>query len=270
MALGLAVWVGALHQVVSLPPLAPYPLAYFNPLVGGPAVAQQAILVGWGEGMEQAASRLAQQPDADEMAAAAFHEETFGASYPGASLPLARFAEAEYLVLPIDAEQRDLTPSAAQEYVERASPDVLVPVAGLEYVRAYRLPRPVFGNAVRIDRSVLEGTSIPLGDRLRIDLGWHLAAPAPPGVHPVLQLIDEQNEPASPPAEAGGGTTSLTPGEKQRGVVRVLSPRKRGRYRLAIRVVTADGSALPATETPPWATVSGSTLIMEPIVIRYR
>ncbi|MCC7104972.1 MAG: glycosyltransferase family 39 protein [Chloroflexi bacterium] len=269
-ALGLAVLAGALHQVVNLPPVASYPLAYFTPLVGGPAVARQAMLVGWGEGMEQVASVLAQQPGAGEMAASAFHEETFGATFPGASLPLTRFAEAEYLVLPIDAEQRRLTPSAAQEYVERATPDVRVVIAGLDYVRAYRLPRPVFGNAVRIDRSVLEGTSIPLGDRLRIDLGWHLVAPAPRGVQPVLQLIDEQNEPASPPAEAGSGATSLATGQEQRGIVRLLSPRKRGRYRLTIKVVTADGSALPATETPPWVTVSGDTAIVEPIVIRYR
>ncbi|NJN65682.1 MAG: phospholipid carrier-dependent glycosyltransferase [Chloroflexaceae bacterium] len=41
----------------------PYELAYYNPLVGGGSVAMQTILVGWGEGLEQAGDYLAAHSD---------------------------------------------------------------------------------------------------------------------------------------------------------------------------------------------------------------
>src|SRR4029079_1117245 len=44
--------LATLHQLASVPPTTPYPLAYFNPLVGGSALASRTILVGWGEGMD--------------------------------------------------------------------------------------------------------------------------------------------------------------------------------------------------------------------------
>ena len=39
----------------------PYPIAAYNPLLGGTAVARQAIMVGWGEGIDQAAASLPRQ-----------------------------------------------------------------------------------------------------------------------------------------------------------------------------------------------------------------
>ncbi len=41
----------------------PYYLSYYNPLLGGGAVAQRTLLIGWGEGMDQAGAWLREQPD---------------------------------------------------------------------------------------------------------------------------------------------------------------------------------------------------------------
>ncbi len=41
----------------------PYYLSYFNPLLGGGAVAERVVLVSWGEGLEQVGSWLSQRPD---------------------------------------------------------------------------------------------------------------------------------------------------------------------------------------------------------------
>src|SRR5262249_2507547 len=41
----------------------PYYLSYYNPLLGGGAGAQRALLIGWGEGMDQVGTWLSAQPD---------------------------------------------------------------------------------------------------------------------------------------------------------------------------------------------------------------
>ena len=45
-------------------PTRPYYTAYYNPVFGGPRVAQKVLLIGWGEGLEQAAEYLNAKPDA--------------------------------------------------------------------------------------------------------------------------------------------------------------------------------------------------------------
>ncbi|MEP7190137.1 MAG: glycosyltransferase family 39 protein, partial [Roseiflexaceae bacterium] len=66
------VWTGmrggllALLLALEIIPLAryhPYYLSYYNPLLGGGAAAQQALLIGWGEGMDQAGAYLSSRPD---------------------------------------------------------------------------------------------------------------------------------------------------------------------------------------------------------------
>src|SRR6185369_12015202 len=47
----------------------PYPIAAYNPLMGGTTVARQAIMVGWGEGLEQTAAYLNTLPGASQITA---------------------------------------------------------------------------------------------------------------------------------------------------------------------------------------------------------
>jgi len=43
----------------------PYFFSYYNPLAGGSSRAPQVMMIGWGEGMDQAARYLNQKPDAE-------------------------------------------------------------------------------------------------------------------------------------------------------------------------------------------------------------
>src|SRR5262245_36401036 len=54
---GLAALVVGVHSLV----IAPWGLAYFKPALGGPRVAQRAILVGWSEGLERAGRFIARR-----------------------------------------------------------------------------------------------------------------------------------------------------------------------------------------------------------------
>lgn len=265
-----AVSVAALHQLASLPPVFDYPLAYFNPLLGGAATARHVVLVGWGEGMELVSERLNELPQSEGLVAAAFHEETFDASFEGDALPLERFGEADYVVMPIDAEQRRLGPMALHDYLARSQPEVVVRIAGLDYVRAYRLPDPEFGQTVRLERLRLEGTTIPLGDRLRVELAWRSIAPSEASARLELRLVNEQGQPATPAvATLAAPPSSLGDGQIE-GVARIPSPDLRGLYRLAARALDAAGRPLPPTTRPPWTSVADDWLVLDAVVVRYR
>ncbi|MDQ4099393.1 MAG: hypothetical protein M3121_02700, partial [Chloroflexota bacterium] len=60
-----AVGLVVLGQLASALATAPYYLPYFNPLVGGTAGAEEMLLLGWGEGMDQVAGYILSQPGGD-------------------------------------------------------------------------------------------------------------------------------------------------------------------------------------------------------------
>ena len=74
------------------------------------------------------------------------------------AVPLERFAEADFLVMPIDAEQRRLAPAEVTEYLSQRPAEMVIPVGGLDYVRVFRLPKAEFGRSVRIERQRVERT----------------------------------------------------------------------------------------------------------------
>lgn len=62
----LAVWgVITAIVIVNLWSYHPYYLSYYSPLLGGGSTAQQTMLVGWGEGLEQVAAYIRAQRDSD-------------------------------------------------------------------------------------------------------------------------------------------------------------------------------------------------------------
>ncbi|MCD6289005.1 MAG: glycosyltransferase family 39 protein, partial [Anaerolineae bacterium] len=65
--------------------LAFYPdyFSYYNPLLGGPRVAQKVVVVGVGEGLDVAAQRLASLSNATELTVAAWYPGSFAPHFPG-------------------------------------------------------------------------------------------------------------------------------------------------------------------------------------------
>jgi hypothetical protein len=263
--------LASLHQVAGLPPLSPYPLAYFNPLLGGPTMAARTILVGWGEGMELAAAQLNALPDSEEQVVAAFHDETFDANLVGNAIPLSRFAEADYIAMPIDADQRDLDPPDLDAYLDAASPDLLVVLAGVDYVRTFRVPGSDFGQSIRVGRTTTEGTIQSVGERLLVQVTWQAIGPNVSDARPTLQLVDETDRPASGPSTANvdGRWLGLL-GEQLQGTVRLASPARPGQYHLTLSLNGSDGAALPVTSRPPWTRVVGDRLVLSSVKVRYR
>ena len=180
-----AVGAGALATVVSIHP---YSIAYFNPLLGGPAAGPQNFLAGTGEGLEQAAAWLAAQPDITGVVTISPIASSIQPYMPdraqiinptGAGLP----HKTGYAVVYLRQTQRAQIFPPFDTFVGREVPLHTVHVLGVPYAWIYRVPpvpaQPLlatFGAA-----AALRGSDLPhstaAGTTLTFPLYWRTQAP---------------------------------------------------------------------------------------------
>jgi hypothetical protein len=146
---GLSAVIGI--QVASAVSTFPYYLSYYNPLMGGSRIAPQVMLVGWGEGLDQAARYLNQKPNVKQLKVISWYATGPFSYYfegqdrslwydPGAtSEEWERFITSDYAVIYIGQWQRQV-PGPVLEYVAKLEPEHSIWIDGLEYARIYKLP----------------------------------------------------------------------------------------------------------------------------------
>lgn len=135
LALGLVVGAG-----LPLLMVAPYPLAYYNRLVGGGPAAAKMLLVGWGEGLDQVAAYLSAQPGIDRQLVAIYFplELNFQGMVPATVTQYGDPRPVHYVVDYVNAAQRGQTPAE----VAARTPDYEVWIQGILYARVYHLDPP--------------------------------------------------------------------------------------------------------------------------------
>jgi hypothetical protein len=139
--LGWLVLLGVVGlQVALVQAVQPYPLSFFNPLLGGAARARQAVIVGWGEGTDQIAAGLEQQPDRASLVVASTYHNLIHPLISGTAVPPDRWQEADYFALYVNMEQRRLIPGELQRTVRRERPVFTVEINGIDYARVYHVP----------------------------------------------------------------------------------------------------------------------------------
>jgi len=127
----------------------PYYLSYFNPLLGGGPVAQDLLLVGWGEGMEHVGAWLSARPDRDRGPVLSWIPSTLQPFLPREVRALdirvttiaMRHPPPNYSVIYARGAMRQDTPELAA-VVSRTPPLYQLRMNGLEYATVYQLPRP--------------------------------------------------------------------------------------------------------------------------------
>lgn len=135
----------------------PYYLSYYNPLLGGAARASEVMMVGWGEGLDQAAHFLNSQPGAvNRQVATGVWSTTFSYYYIGPVVssrfePGANVAEdwvnSDYYVLYINEKQRGKISNDLTDYLSTLKPVHRIEINGIDYVYIYDirdLPPPDF------------------------------------------------------------------------------------------------------------------------------
>jgi 4-amino-4-deoxy-L-arabinose transferase-like glycosyltransferase len=130
-------------QVALLASVEPYPLSFYNPVLGGATVARQTMIVGWGEGLDQVAAYLDQQPDARAIVAVSLYKDQIVPLYRGNGARLEDWTKGSHLVTYVNMEQRGLVPAPLRELVATTSPDFTVWINGIVYARVYRIPPEV-------------------------------------------------------------------------------------------------------------------------------
>ena len=96
-----------LLQAATLLPVVRYPLAYYSPLLGGGSFAEELILVGWGEGLDQVGAWIDAQPrPLGEPTVATSYHRVLQAQLTGSAIPLEHVRMADYVVPYVNTLQR--------------------------------------------------------------------------------------------------------------------------------------------------------------------
>ena len=144
-------------QAVGTISSSPYYFSYYNPLWGGTPRAPAVMMVGWGEGLDQAARFLNNQPGAaNRQVATGIWSTTFSYFYdgpvvstrfePGAGV-VEDWVDSYYYVLYINEKQREKISPELADYFAALKPVQVVRINGLDYVYIYDihdLPPPAF------------------------------------------------------------------------------------------------------------------------------
>jgi len=133
--LGVALW--------PLMATAPYPLAYYNPLLGGGAAAQRTVMVGNGEGLDRAAAWLRAQPDAPDLKVAAHSWDILAALVPSDGEPLREGVpdDADYIVTYGRRIQMHRWGPSLERFLAANPPVHTVEINGIEYVHVHPGPK---------------------------------------------------------------------------------------------------------------------------------
>jgi hypothetical protein len=126
-------------------PTYPYYLSYYNPVLGGAANAPEVMMIGWGEGADAAArflnAHLAEEgiDPAQVTVASGYTNGPFSYFFPGRTLPITFWHEADYAVVYAQDWQRQLPSRKAIAHYAGLTPLHVVRIDGLEYAHIYDL-----------------------------------------------------------------------------------------------------------------------------------
>ena len=127
----------------------PYYLTYYNPLLGGSTKAPGVMMVGWGEGLDQAARYLNTKPNAEDLRVMTHYPDgSVSYFFDGKARDLPDVWEGpdadqmdgiDYLILYVHQWQRQIPDPAMIDYFSTQIPEFVVKIDGLEYARVYNL-----------------------------------------------------------------------------------------------------------------------------------
>ncbi|MEA3440473.1 MAG: hypothetical protein U9R58_09330 [Chloroflexota bacterium] len=142
----------AVFQMAFALPYQPYYLNYYNPLLGKADDVPADMFAGWGEGLSEAALYLDQNVNKEKEVAIAWYPLAFNwfsqglgfwaePIYADAEISeeqLGEYLHVDYAVIYINQWQRDM-PHELMVAIEGLTPEHVIEIDGVEYVRIYRM-----------------------------------------------------------------------------------------------------------------------------------
>jgi hypothetical protein len=127
----------------------PYYLSYYNPLLGGSSKAPEVMMIGWGEGLDQAARYINSKSEAKHLRVMSYYPDgSFSYFFEGKTLDFIdtwngieseQLKRADYLVLYIHQWQRQQPDPAMLAYFTSKSPEYVVHIDGFDYAMVYNM-----------------------------------------------------------------------------------------------------------------------------------
>jgi hypothetical protein len=128
----------------------PYPIAFYNPLVGGVQTARETILVGWGEGLDQAVDYLNGLPNADRLLVATNYNHAVRPRFLGSTAAMRPYQSdrpsanppptPNYYVVYINSAQRRAVPPDVRQLAASGRPAFVATVNRVPYAWVYQVP----------------------------------------------------------------------------------------------------------------------------------
>ncbi len=172
----LTVWlipIVVIIQAAFVLPYYPYYFTFYTPLLGGGNSAAQAVIVGWGEGLDQAADWLDQQEEAQNLDVVAWYSTTFEPYFDGRAIykieeeKISRTPKpglaADYVVLYVNQIQRELPSKGALQFFRALPPAHIVTLQGADYAWIYpsvKMQRVLTNDARLVGQAELMGFNI--------------------------------------------------------------------------------------------------------------
>jgi Dolichyl-phosphate-mannose-protein mannosyltransferase len=252
---------------------APYYLTYYNPLMGGASHASTTMMVGWGEGLDQAARYLNQKADASRLRIVSWYAPgclSYFFAGSSSTMPFLGFTDADlqetvnddYVVIYFTQQMQRQAPKRLLALLEQYPVEYSVWLNGIEYVRVYAMGGDIRTNAtyqrsdaVLEDQIRLEGYSLSperptAGQALVVSLAWQVLQSPGERLKVFVHLLDSsgrlvaQND--SEPLAWRSPTDGWKPGQRytDRHGIMLPSDLPAGEYRLEVGMYRASGERL--------------------------
>jgi 4-amino-4-deoxy-L-arabinose transferase-like glycosyltransferase len=147
--LGVFFVLAAAHTMLSIRTF-PYYLSYYNPMLGGSEIAPNVMMIGWGEGLSEAARYLNDRQNAEDLHVFSWYDDgPFDYFFEGTTSEIPtrpvmtpetveELFTADYAVLYLHQWQRGIPEPIISQFTD-AVPEHSIWINGLEYVRVYDL-----------------------------------------------------------------------------------------------------------------------------------
>lgn len=143
---GLLLFTAYIWQSWDVMRTAPYYLSYYNPLMGGAERAPEVMMIGWGEGLDQAARYLNQSSEAGKLRVMSwYYDGPFSYLFSGITL-LEEFPvkpqelpKVDYIVIYIHQLQRMLPSEEFLAFIDKQTLEHVVRIRGFPYAYIYRM-----------------------------------------------------------------------------------------------------------------------------------
>lgn len=217
IATAWAVLLVGMTQLLVLLPTYPYYLTYYNPLLGGAKTAQFNLMMGNGEGLDQAARWLNQTPAAESTTVASWYSNIFSTYFQGKTLKIDKtdaltnqnlWLEAHRVVFYINQLQRQFPNPKMLAYFTAQQPLHTVKLNGVEHAWVYpgpvplpeeleqlQQPRSPYGDQyLRLRGYEFSQTAPQAGQLWVLTLYWQVITPPPADFNVLIRWRDRHNQ----------------------------------------------------------------------------